>query len=94
MNYALIENGFVVNIIVGLPDGFVGVCIDGHDVSTGDSYADGVFTHPVPTPGDALSTPDPDPLADCVAGLTDAQFESLPDVMQELLNKYRTVSPE
>lgn len=45
MNYAIIENGIVVNIIVGpLPEGMEGVALGDRPVAIGDSYADGVFT--------------------------------------------------
>ena len=44
MNYAIIENGIVANIIVGLPSGMDGICVDGLNVAIGDSYEDGAFT--------------------------------------------------
>ena len=45
MNYAIIENGMVVNIIVGpLPEGMDGIPIEGRPVAIGDRYSDGVFT--------------------------------------------------
>ena len=44
MNYAIIENETVVNLIVGpLPDGIEGVALNGRPVAIGDAYADGVF---------------------------------------------------
>ena len=44
MNYAIIENGTVTNIIVGpLPDGMEGVPIDDRPVVMGDAYVNGVF---------------------------------------------------
>lgn len=45
MNYAIIENGVVVNVIVGLPEGMDGVPLGDRPVGIGDLYADGVFTH-------------------------------------------------
>ena len=45
MNCAIIENGVVVNVIVGpLPDGIDGVQLGDRPVAIGDSYAGGVFT--------------------------------------------------
>ena len=45
MNYAIIENGLVVNIIVGpLPAGMEGIDVSGRPVAIGDQYSDGVFT--------------------------------------------------
>ena len=44
MNYAIIENGAVANIIVGpLPDGMEGVALFDRPVAIGDTFADGVF---------------------------------------------------
>lgn len=43
MNYAIIEDGIVSNIIVGLPNGMDGVCVDGMDVAIGDRYENGEF---------------------------------------------------
>ena len=44
MNYAIIENGMVVNIIVGpLPVGMDGVALVERPVSIGDTYEGGVF---------------------------------------------------
>ena len=44
MNYAIIENETVVNLIVGpLPDGIEGIALNGRPVAIGDAYADGVF---------------------------------------------------
>lgn len=43
MDYAIVENGVVVNIIVGLPQGMDGVAIGDRLVAIGDSYQDGVF---------------------------------------------------
>ncbi len=41
---AIIENGIVVNVIVGpLPDGIEGIALNGRPVAIGDTYADGVF---------------------------------------------------
>ncbi len=49
MNFAIIENGTVVNVIVGpLPDGVEGVLAN-DSVSIGDNYSDGTFTKPKPT---------------------------------------------
>lgn len=43
-DYAIIENGIVVNVIVGpLPDGMEGVALNGRPVIIGDAYLDGVF---------------------------------------------------
>lgn len=45
MNYAIVENGIVVNIIVGpLPDGMDGVAVEDRQVSIGDRYENGEFT--------------------------------------------------
>jgi hypothetical protein len=45
MEYAIIEDGVVTNVIVGpLPDGMAGVAMENLPVVIGDSYADGVFT--------------------------------------------------
>lgn len=44
MNYAIIENGAVTNIIVGpLPDGMEGVALFDRPVAIGDTFADSVF---------------------------------------------------
>ena len=44
MNYAIIENGLVINIIVGpLPVGMDGIALGERPVSIGDAYEDGVF---------------------------------------------------
>lgn len=44
MNYAIIENETVVNLIVGpLPDGIAGIALNGRPVAIGDAYEDGVF---------------------------------------------------
>ena len=44
MDYAIIENGLVVNIIVGpLPNGMSGVPLGERPVAIGDAYEDGVF---------------------------------------------------
>lgn len=47
MNYALIENGIVTNVIYLHPmnasDFPNAVCIDGYAVGIGDAYADGLF---------------------------------------------------
>lgn len=49
MNYAIVEDGIVTNVIVGpLPDGMDGICVDGMDVAIGDLYANGVFIKPEP----------------------------------------------
>ena len=59
MNYAIIENGVVVNVIVGpLPEGMEGVALNDRPVAIGDSYTDGVFTRngePVLTPAERIS---------------------------------------
>jgi hypothetical protein len=45
MNFAIIENGVVANVIVGpLPDGMEGVVLGDRPVAIGDGYAGGVFT--------------------------------------------------
>lgn len=43
MNYAIIEDGVVVNVIVGLPEGMDGVPLGDRSVGIGDAYADGAF---------------------------------------------------
>ena len=44
MNYAILENGIVANVIVGpLPDGMDGVALFDRPVAIGDTFADGVF---------------------------------------------------
>lgn len=44
MNYAILENSLVSNIIVGpLPDGMEGVAVGDRPVAIGDSFADGIF---------------------------------------------------
>ena len=44
MNIAMIENGVVVNIIVGpLPLGMEGIALGERPVAIGDAYTDGVF---------------------------------------------------
>ena len=43
MNYAIIENGIVTNIIVGLPIGIAGIPIEDNNVAIGDQYVDGQF---------------------------------------------------
>lgn len=44
MNYAMIENGIVVNVIVGpLPVGMDGVFLSERPVAIGDAYENGVF---------------------------------------------------
>ena len=59
MNYAIIESGVVVNVIVGpLPDGMEGVSLGDRPVAIGDSYTDGVFTRngePVLTPAERIA---------------------------------------
>ena len=59
MNDAMIENGVVVNVIVGpLPEGMEGVALGDRPVAIGDSYTDGVFTRngePVLTPAERIS---------------------------------------
>ena len=59
MNYAMIENGVVVNVIVGpLPEGMEGVALNDRPVAIGDSYTDGVFTRNgelVLTPAERIS---------------------------------------
>ena len=47
MNSAKLENGKVVNIAVGLADGYI-QC--GDDIGIGWSYADGKFAAPKPSP--------------------------------------------
>ncbi|MEA5048476.1 MAG: hypothetical protein VB034_07675 [Eubacteriales bacterium] len=54
MDYAIIESGVVVNVIVGpLPDGMDGVALGDRPVAIGDSYTDGVFTRN----GESVLTP-------------------------------------
>ena len=59
MDYAIIEAGVVVNVIVGpLPDGMDGVALGDRPVAIGDSYADGVFNRngePVLTPAERIA---------------------------------------
>lgn len=44
MNYAIIVNGIVDNIIVGpLPEGMTGVALFDRPVAIGDSYSNGMF---------------------------------------------------
>ena len=44
MNYAIIENETVVNLIVGpLPDGIEGIALNDRPVAIGDEYTNGVF---------------------------------------------------
>ncbi len=43
-DFAMIENGIVVNVIVGpLPDSIEGVALFDRPVAIGDTYADGAF---------------------------------------------------
>ena len=45
MNYAIVENRTVVNIIVGpLPEGMNGIPVEDRQVAIGDHYSNGVFT--------------------------------------------------
>lgn len=59
MDYAIIEAGVVINVIVGpLPDGMDGVALGDRPVAIGDSYTDGVFTRngePVLTPAERIA---------------------------------------
>ena len=59
MNYAIIENGTVTNIIVGpLPDGMNGVALFDRPVAIGDTFADGMFLRngePVLTDSERIS---------------------------------------
>lgn len=59
MNIAIIENGIVVNVIVGpLPDGMEGVALGDRHVVIGDTYENGVFTRngePVLTPAERIA---------------------------------------
>ena len=51
MNYAIIENGTVTNIIVGpLPDGMDGVALFDRPVAIGDRYENGEFVKLTPLP--------------------------------------------
>ena len=53
MNYAIIENGIVINLIVGLPEGLEGIACGDLEVRIGDLYANGSFTRngqPVTSP--------------------------------------------
>lgn len=68
MNYAIIENGVVVNIIVGLPDGMEGVCVDDLNVAIGDRHENGEFIKPAP--------PEPPSIPDQIAALR-AQIAAL-----------------
>ena len=44
MNYAILENGIVANVIVGpLPDGMEGVALFDRPVAIGDTFSDGMF---------------------------------------------------
>ncbi len=44
MNYAIVENGLVINIIVGpLPFGMDGISISDRPVAIGDAYENGFF---------------------------------------------------
>ena len=46
MNYAIIENNIVVNIIVGpLPNDMNGIFLGDRNVSIGDSYINNIFLH-------------------------------------------------
>ncbi len=45
MNYAIVEDGTVVNMIVGpLPEGMDGIPVEDRPVAIGDHYSNGVFT--------------------------------------------------
>jgi len=45
MDFAIIEDGVVTNVIVGpMPNGMDGVPLNGRPVAIGDAYADGAFT--------------------------------------------------
>lgn len=58
MNYAIIENGIVVNVIVGLPENLDGVQLNERPVAIGDLYEDGVFVRdgePVLTDAERIS---------------------------------------
>jgi hypothetical protein len=45
MDFAIIEDGTVTNVIVGpLPNGMDGIPLNGRPVAIGDAYADGAFT--------------------------------------------------
>lgn len=56
-NYAIIENGVVVNVIVGpLPDGISGVPIDGTNAAIGDHYENGEFIKPEPVAEQSLES--------------------------------------
>lgn len=45
MDYAIIQENAVANIIVGpLPQGMGGVALEGRPVAIGDAYVDGAFT--------------------------------------------------
>lgn len=43
VNYAIVENGIVVNIVVGLPDEDIGIATGDSPVVIGDQYVDGTF---------------------------------------------------
>ena len=45
MDFAIIEENAVANIIVGpLPQGMEGVALEGRPIAIGDAYVDGTFT--------------------------------------------------
>ena len=45
MNFAIVENGTVVNMVVGpLPDGMDGIPVEDRPVAIGGHYSNGVFT--------------------------------------------------
>ena len=80
MNYAIIDGGVVVNIIVGpLPDGMEGVDVSDRPVSIGDQYSDGVFT----SSGEAVLTD-----AEYIAQLEaeNAEYEAALTELEEALN--------
>lgn len=54
MNYAIVEEGAVKNVIVGpLPDEMDGIALNNRPVAIGDAYTDGGFTRS----GETVLTP-------------------------------------
>lgn len=78
MNYAIIENGVVTNMIVGLPDGMDGIQIDGTNAGIGDKYENGEFIKPEP----------PEPIIDPSIALQErvAELEAALAEIEEAVN--------
>lgn len=74
--YAIIEDGLVVNVVIGQPELLLNqILVECENVGTGWTYADGVFTPPVivePT----VTTPTKEELLAQVQALT-AQIQAL-----------------